>query len=365
MRSEFARRRHATEEEMLRLQKLVPKQQSAKLRMLQEQIDAYWQSLERIVDSPQKPSLSYSLIQKEILPRREAALTVVAEIEQLSVETFQQRKSEIDFRNSRLASYVGRMSAVTLLIALLVAGLSIYRILYLERIADRQHKEMQVAESELRTLSRQLVTAQEEERRSLSRDLHDQVGQVLTALRISLGNVQLLMEAAGIQAGSELEISKRLVTQALRSTRDLAMGLRPSMLDDLGLEAALEWHVRQYAKISGVPATLHLTGPLQHLSDAQRTCVYRTVQEALNNAAKHSQAKNITVAIHSEAEELLIEIKDDGIGFDSSHRTGHGLGLLGMRERVEQLGGIASVESGNGQGTAVSVRLPLGEHVAS
>jgi signal transduction histidine kinase len=287
----------------------------------------------------------------------------VAEIEQLSVESFNQRRKEINIRNARLNSYVSRTIVVTPLIALLVAGLSVYRIFKLERIAAQQHREMQVAQRELRDLSRQLVSAQEKERKALSRDLHDQVGQVLTALRISLSNIQLSLKAAGMETNNELEISKRLVSQALRSARDLAMGLRPSMLDDLGLEAALEWHVRQHSRISGVPATLNLSCSLQHLSDAQRTCVYRTVQEALNNSAKHAHARNVTVNIQNETDAISIVVQDDGVGFDASARVSHALGLLGMRERIEQLGGSVSVNSEIGHGTLVCVKLPVVEQV--
>lgn len=360
-RVELDRLRAETAADLSRLQNLIPQQQSRTLASLHQAVDAYWQSLDPVfhVEGSKHLQLSFSLLQSEILPRRRAALKVITEIKNLSAEAMKQRRREINARNSGFALYVGRMVGITLLIAILVAIGSFFRIYDLERTADRQHKQVQAAEDELRRLSQQLVRAQEEERRVLSRDLHDQVGQVLTALRISLGNLELFTQEAGPGARQEVDLAKRLLSQALRSTRDLAMGLRPAMLDDLGLEAALEWHARQHAKICGVPVALDIQGCLNQLSEEQRTCIYRIVQEALNNAAKHAQAKNITVKISCKAGEVVVDIKDDGVGFQSAHENGRGLGLLGMRERVEQLGGNLMIESSSEQGTSLSARFPL------
>jgi signal transduction histidine kinase len=137
------------------------------------------------------------------------------------------------------------------------------------------------------------------------------------------------------------------------------MGLRPAMLDDLGLQAALEWHVRQQEKVCGVPIALEVKGALEELSEGQRTCVYRIVQEALNNAAKHSRAKNIAVNISCGSGEVTVHIEDDGIGFEHSNGRPRGLGLLGIRERVGELGGSLVIESSNTRGTSLSARFPL------
>jgi len=360
-RAELDRLRDRTGSDINRLQQLIPQQQRQKLGALHRGVDAYWRSLDPVfhAQNNMRSQLSFSFLQSEIRPRRRAALSVLAEVEQLNAEAMRQRRREIDARHAGFALYVGRMVAVTLLIALLVAGLSLFRIYHLEQVANRQHRLVQSAEEELRRLSLQLVRAQEEERRVLSRDLHDQVGQVLTALRISLGNVELFGQESGARATQELELAKRLLAQALRATRDLAMGLRPTMLDDLGLEAALEWHVRQQAKVCGVPIALEIHGPLEELSDRQRTCVYRIVQEGLNNAAKHSRAKNMAVRISCVQGEVAIKIEDDGIGFENANGKPRGLGLLGIRERVGELGGKLVIQSSGARGTSVAASFPL------
>jgi signal transduction histidine kinase len=183
----------------------------------------------------------------------QAALRVVTEIERLSEEAFQGRRHEIDRRNADLSFYLANMVGITLLTAFIVAGLSVFRMHSLERTADVEHRKVQNAEADLRRLSQQLVRAQEEERRSLSHDLHDQVGQVLTALRMSLGNPENALHLNDQAVSGELDLAKRLTAQAMRSTRELAMDLRPPMLDDLGLEAALHWYARQHAKVTVFP----------------------------------------------------------------------------------------------------------------
>ena len=360
-RAELDGLRAQTGSDISRLQQLIPQQQARKLGALHREVDGYWRSLDPVFQ-PQKGThsqLSFAFLRSEILPRRRAALNVLAEVEHLNEEAMKQRRQEIDGRHAGFALYVGRMVAITLLIALAVAGVSLFRIYHLEQVANTQHRQVQAAEEELRRLSQQLVRAQEEERRVLSRDLHDQVGQVLTALRISLGNSELLARESGPGVSQELELAKRLLAQALRATRDLAMGLRPAMLDDLGLQAALEWHVRQQEKVCGVPIGLEVNGPLEELSDGQRTCVYRIVQEALNNAAKHSRAKNITVKISCGSGEVAVDIEDDGIGFEHTNGRPRGLGLLGIRERVGELGGSLVIQSNDTRGTSLSARFPL------
>jgi signal transduction histidine kinase len=360
-RSQIHQMRASTDGQLHQLEQLIAKPQSAKLQNLRQQTSAYWSSFDPVLTAPAKERarLGYSFVTTEILPRRESALNVVSEIEQLSSEAFMQRKQEIDARNAELSYYLRRSVAITFLIAAVVAGVSIFRTYTLERTAEIQHRRVQTTEAELRRLSQQLVRAQEEERRALSRELHDQVGQVLTAMRMSLGNIELSMNDPDGRLTRELEVAKRLAGQALRSTRDLAMGLRPTMLDDLGLQAALEWYGRQHSKIYGVPVALQIEPGLDRLSDAQRTCVYRLVQESLNNSAKYARAGNVEVTVALSDGALNLKITDDGAGFNAEARNGHGLGLLGMRERLTQLGGELIIDSKPQGGTRISARFPL------
>ncbi|MFL6446999.1 MAG: sensor histidine kinase [Bryobacteraceae bacterium] len=359
--TEMRQIRTSTDDHLRLLQRLMPSAQSGQLARLRTQASSYWSSLEPVFtkDAEKRSRLGFTLVQTEILPRRQAALRLVTEIQRLSNEAFQDRRQEIDRRNRDLSFYLANMAGITLLIALVVAGISVFRMHSLERTADVQHKQVQEAETDLRRLSQQLVRTQEEERRSLSRDLHDQVGQVLTALRISLGNLENTVQSNDEAVAKELDLAKRLAAQAMRSTRELAMDLRPAMLDDLGLEAALQWYARQHSKVCGVPVSVNVRAPLDDLSEAQKTCVYRIVQEALNNSAKYSRARNVNVVLDASPNSITLRISDDGCGFNLAGIAGKGLGLLGMRERIAELGGNLTIDSNPNEGTRISADLPL------
>jgi signal transduction histidine kinase len=143
------------------------------------------------------------------------------------------------------------------------------------------------------------------------------------------------------------------------------MGLRPSMLDDLGLGSAVQWQARQFSKHTGVPVNVQIEGPLAQLPDRHRTCVYRLVQEALTNCGRHAKAGTIGISIHSLGDRLMVEVRDDGVGFDPSSVRGRGLGLLGMQERVKELGGNIVLKSQPGKGTSLVAAIPLQEEAIS
>ncbi len=200
--------------------------------------------------------------------------------------------------------------------------------------------------------------AQEDERKELSRELHDSVGQTLTAVGLQLRALRSnSLPPEQLRAG--LDETCRLNAEALRLVRDLAMGLRPALLDDVSLIAALEWQARQFSRHTGVPASLESAGDLQDLPEAQRTCIYRCVQEALNNCAKHAQAKSVRIVVCVSDGSMSVTIEDDGIGFDHGNIPHTGLGLLGMRERVTEVNGKLSIVSGQRGGTAVTLEIPV------
>lgn len=219
--------------------------------------------------------------------------------------------------------------------------------------------EVRNARERLHSLSHQLVEAQEDERRRIARELHDQVGQALTALKINLQTVQL---ATG-DSTSALDESIAIAERTLQQVRDLSLDLRPSMLDDLGLFAALRWYLHRQAQRTGW--TAQITGERfdEGLPAAIETVCFRVAQEALTNAARHAQARRVTVDLRRHGE-LRLSIHDDGVGFDvaAARRRaieGNSLGLLGMQERVSLVGGRLDVDSTPGCGTQVSVSLPL------
>jgi signal transduction histidine kinase len=182
---------------------------------------------------------------------------------------------------------------------------------------------------------------------------------MLTALRMELGNLEELRNMNEEQFQEHLEQARSLTAQTLHAVRDLAMGLRPSMLDDLGLGPALEWQAREFSHRSGVPIDARIDGNLDHLPDLHRTCLYRIVQEALTNCARHSAAKNIGITLHGNKDHVSVTIQDDGVGFLPEQPAGKGLGLIGIEERVRELGGKMTIRSQPQQGTHLEVRIPL------
>jgi signal transduction histidine kinase len=203
------------------------------------------------------------------------------------------------------------------------------------------------------------VEAQETERRSLSRELHDEVGQSLSAVLVELRN---LLGGLGVrpeeQTRSQVEVIKGLVEGSIRSIRNMALLLRPSMLDDLGLVPALRWQAREVSKHTSMDVAVEAELDSEELPDEYKTCIYRVVQEALHNCSRHSNATKVRVRVQRQATALLLSIEDDGRGFDVNQSKG--LGLLGIEERVAQLGGKSQVHSYAGKGTTMTVELPFG-----
>jgi signal transduction histidine kinase len=197
-------------------------------------------------------------------------------------------------------------------------------------------------ENDARTLSAQLLRAQEQERRAIARELHDDVGQMLSGLLLEAGNTGRVTELAG---------------RAIDSVRRLALVLRPSMLDDLGLVAALEWQAREVGNRSGLQVEVDALETAGELPEAQRICIFRVAQEALRNCSRHAKATRVRVALDRAASRVLLKVEDDGKGFQPARSKG--LGLLGMEERVAQLGGRLRIESQPGRGTTVTADLPV------
>jgi signal transduction histidine kinase len=233
----------------------------------------------------------------------------------------------------------------------------VLRVSTLEKRAAEQRARIELHQQELRKLSRRLVQAQEDERSALSRELHDAVGQMLTAAGMDLANLETFRDNPAMFRET-LDDARRLNGETLRTVRNLAMGLRPSMLDDLGLGAALEWQGREFSRRSGTPASIEVNGSVDTLPEPYRTCIFRIVQEALTNCARHARAKSVRVSLHGGRERIDLTVQDDGIGFNPASVSG-GLGLLGMGERVRELDGNLTVMSAAGRGTILKVEVPL------
>jgi signal transduction histidine kinase len=249
-------------------------------------------------------------------------------------------------------------------VGIAVAATSSYRIWKLELEAERERARIEHAEGELRRLSQNLVRAQEEERRHIARELHDEVGQMLTALKVELGNLDRLRHADGDEFRAHLDDARQLASQTLVSVRTMASGLRPSVLDDLGLGPALQWQAREFSRRTGVPVEVAVGQLPSDLPETHRTCIYRVVQEALTNCARHAGAEHISIDLRAGKRSLLLAVQDDGRGL-AKKPNGGGLGLRSMEERVRELGGSFSIHSRPGRGTSVNASIPLPREVAA
>ncbi|MBM4138644.1 MAG: PAS domain S-box protein [Nitrospira sp.] len=222
--------------------------------------------------------------------------------------------------------------------------------------------ELSDANYSLRELSSRLMQVQEEERSRLARDLHDEIGQLLTALKIDLQEIKH-GEVGQVRADA-LTDSLELVDHLLTQVRTLALNLRPSVLDDLGLVPALRWYASRQANRNGWTLALSVQGMVKRVPAPIEVACFRIVQEALTNVAKYAMAKTIDLMLHQQEEELTLIIQDDGRGFDVASarqraQEGQSIGLLSMEERVRLVGGILEISSTSGRGTTILIRFPL------
>jgi signal transduction histidine kinase len=215
-------------------------------------------------------------------------------------------------------------------------------------------------------LARQLMQAQELERRKLARELHDEVGQALTAVRL---NLQALESKLPARTRPALAESLAIVDTALQQVRSLSLDLRPAILDDLGLTAALRWYLDRQAQRAGIAMEFHNEAAAVSRSILRDTTCFRVAQEAITNVLRHARARRVVVRIIQEQDALHLAIEDDGMGFDPGEArlkgiAGASLGLLSMEERVNLSGGRLEIASAPGRGTAIHAWLPMGEQPA-
>ncbi|HLN03758.1 MAG TPA: sensor histidine kinase [Bryobacteraceae bacterium] len=329
------------------------------VRALETGLDAYWDVLEPALRwSPQqRHERGYAFVRQALLPRRAAVLDLADKIAALN-------EQELNGGDERLEETFGRfrrrllvMLAATLSIGLLLAAVAAWHILRLERQSAARYLQVMRAQNELKELSARLVKAQEEERRAISRELHDEVGQSLSALLMELGNLAAVAPRNLEPLQRHLESIRKLAESSVQVARNMALLLRPSMLDDFGLVPALEFQAREISKLSGMAVSVEAGEIFDPLPDDHNTCVYRVVQEALHNCARHAHARSVRIRVCQAADRILLSIQDDGRGFDAQRVRG--LGLVGMEERVEHLGGTFQVRSEPGHGTVLDVELPL------
>ncbi|HLG95745.1 MAG TPA: sensor histidine kinase [Bryobacteraceae bacterium] len=328
----------------------------APFQSLVSEIEAYWKVLDRTFawTPEERDKYRNAFFYQELVPRRTSMLQIADRIEALNEEALKRGNEKLGAVFARLQLGLMSMIALTLLGGAGLAGLTIFHILRLEGEVQRRLNESVQAQASLQELSAKLVRAQEEERRKLSRELHDEVGQSFSAVLMEAENLLDLEPAAPVR--QHLEAIRGVAEKGMNEIRNMALLLRPSMLDDFGLVPALDWQARETAKRTGMRVQVASEVP-DELPEEHKTCIYRVVQEALNNCARHAQASAVQVVVKSDPDQILLSVQDDGSGFDTGRIRG--LGLLGMEERVRHLGGMFEVDSKPGRGTRLQVKLPL------
>ena len=257
----------------------------------------------------------------------------------------------------QLQSSLTRSIVLSLASGFMLIAASMIYILKLEGQMRSRYAELARSRSELEQLSTRLVDAQESERRNISRELHDEVGQTLGALLVDVGRLSAALSGAPPEVKDQVNHMKSVAERAVQSVRNLALLLRPGMLDDLGLVPALEWQGREVSRSSPIEVEVQSQDVADDLPDEYKVTIYRLVQEALTNAVRHSGARNARVRLEQNDGRIAVTVSDDGRGFDP--RRQRGLGILGMEERVRRLGGSLSIESNAGHGSTLRAELPV------
>jgi signal transduction histidine kinase len=320
----------------------------------------YWNILAPTIewDTNQRQRGGYVFLRDEIYPRREAMLAIADRIAYINAQQLSAGNRQVDYLLAEFQTRMAIILSVTFLLGMGMAAFSTRKILGLEVQAHTQYQEVVGARRDLEALSARLVHAQENERRALSRELHDEVGQAMSAVLVELRN--LSAETAvqtDEQSRDHVETVKGLVENSVRAVRNMALLLRPSMLDDLGLVPALQWQAREVSKRTAMDVSIATELAPEDISDEYKTCIYRIVQEALHNCSRHSRATKVRIRVQQEPSRLSLSIQDDGQGFDVKQTKG--LGLLGIEERVARLGGRCKIHSAPGSGTILAIELPF------
>jgi signal transduction histidine kinase len=324
------------------------------LRRIRVTLIRHRQALESALSS--EPAQRAASVQRLLAADDETVLESAEGLQALNNGALRKTDDALGQRFDELRNRSLLLLSVALASGLMIALGSLAYILKLQREAYFRYLEISEQRSELKKLSVRLVETQEQERKALSRELHDEIGQSLGSLLVDVGRLAALIPTQN-NASTLVGKIKGEAERVIQSIRGMALLLRPSMLDDLGLIPALEWQAREVSRQGSAEVEVAAEEIPDNLPDAYRTCVYRLVQEALHNVSRHAGAKQVRIEVRQVAGTLQVSIQDDGRGFDPAHTRG--LGLLGMEERVKDLGGTLAVESRAGAGTVVRATLPL------
>jgi len=331
---------------------------SAAIPKLRRSLGEFWNVAKAVPGSMVNVSDQAKLefLQREIVPRRGELYNAMLDLAAADQQKLEE--GERDFADARRRGgwRLITMLAVGVLLSVIVARASLKHAQTLESRAERHYHELQ-------KLSARLLHVEEEGRRKLSRELHDEIGQALALLQIEISNALAAPQPPG--ARRPLERARELAEQTVQTIRNMALLLRPTLLDDLGLVPALQFQLEDFLRRNPIACDFVEEGVADELPDPARTCAYRVIQEALHNCEKHSGATKVRVVVRQLPDALLAEVEDNGRGFSCDPQgmpaRNNGLGLLGIRERAAIAGGTLVVDSAPGRGTRIALRIPLTE----
>ncbi len=298
-----------------------------------------------------------SMLAEQLVPVQKQILDWSEKLQVWNGERLQHTDRALVTQFANLQGSLSRVLAIGFGSGLLLVLGGMAYIVRLDRQTRARYVELARSQHALQELSARLVEVQETERRAISRELHDEVGQALGALLVDIGRLSSTLSGDHPEVRVQLENLKSVAERTFQSVRNIALLLRPSMLDDLGLAAALEWQGREVSRRSEIEVSVESENVPEDLPDEYKIYIYRLVQEALNNAVRHSGATNAKVVVERLARSIAVRVTDDGRGFDPGRSRG--MGILGMEERVKRLGGTLRVESQAGKGATVTAELPI------
>ena len=330
---------------------------------LRAELEGFWSARLAAVDwdLARRAAEVRTILREGIAPTREVVMRISDRIQELHRASIEQRRRDLSEIYGGIRRRIWVSTGLALVLSVSIALLVTLYAGHLEARIKRQRVQEVQTTRDLQRLSTKLVTAQEEERRTIARELHDEVGQALTAIKLELAAAEGALGGAG-QGVPALKEVRAISDRALQSVRDLSQLLHPALLDDVGLPAALELHLRSFSARTGIPAEL-LQGRMEdRLAPEIEVCLYRIAQEALTNVARHANASSCRVYLQRLSSTIVMTIEDDGQGFSArpaAPETGRqGLGLLGIRERVSGVRGSYRLESAPGKGTRLTVEVP-------
>jgi len=309
--------------------------------------------------SGQRGQRAHIFMEEELIPTRARVLALATAVARLNDQRLVAENEVVATEFLGLQTRLSRLVVTTLVAGLLLSLAAGYYILRLEQNGRKRYLALERSRQELESLSKRLLEVQEEERQTISRELHDEVGQALGALLVDLGQLSNFVAPGDTLVKDQLGRIKAAAESAVTSIRDMALLLRPPMLDDLGLIPALEWQARETSRRCDMEVEVQAAETPLNLPNRVKIGIYRLVQEALQNAATHAHAKNAKVSIRYGPQNVEVEISDGGVGF-RPERT-RGMGILGMEERVRQLGGSFDLQSSPGKGTTVHAVFPISD----